>query len=400
MDKRVVLQPQRECGDLSASQLQFRNTPGAQIGVLVGQFRLRLYLQRLSHHALHDGLPRWNHRVFLPRRPSGSKDSPEIKFLQRHPSPRSARLAREERAQRGREASGDGSRNLHAAEELVLGFSALASFMVALDTQVLTAALATFGRFRAPMEALQWTVNASISARGAAAEGAALGGPCSDAAACSRRASRCSGSSIACALSTGISPDRSAPPRRAPAPRMVMPLGWAAEHAFPRKSGRARSASSAAVVELPCWPDPDWRRHHRGLDAMDILDQICDRPDRHHHGGKRGFAKVRARQPLSYSRLALVAAPHSRWFGAVARNAAGWSSAEVLTALAAGRCGGALSPGNGAPPRRWCRCDCSARGILIRNRRQLFLTERCTPCCFSCRSSCRPRSAMGRSAPA
>src|SRR5450631_1859569 len=43
----------------------------------------------------------------------------------------------------------------------VLGVAALASFMVALDTQVLTAALATLrADFGAPMEALQWTVNA------------------------------------------------------------------------------------------------------------------------------------------------------------------------------------------------------------------------------------------------
>src|SRR5207302_10321220 len=59
----------------------------------------------------------------------------------------------------------------------VLGVAALASFMVALDTQVLTAALATIrAEFGAPMEALQWTVNAfNLSFAVLLLTGAALG---------------------------------------------------------------------------------------------------------------------------------------------------------------------------------------------------------------------------------
>src|SRR3977135_3772708 len=59
----------------------------------------------------------------------------------------------------------------------VLGVTALASFMVALDTQVLTAALATLrADFGAPMEALQWTVNAyNLSFAVLLLTGAALG---------------------------------------------------------------------------------------------------------------------------------------------------------------------------------------------------------------------------------
>src|SRR5436305_1568282 len=59
----------------------------------------------------------------------------------------------------------------------VLGVTALASFMVALDTQVLTAALATLRiEFNAPMEALQWTVNAfNLSFAVLLLGGAALG---------------------------------------------------------------------------------------------------------------------------------------------------------------------------------------------------------------------------------
>src|SRR3977135_2508768 len=59
----------------------------------------------------------------------------------------------------------------------VLGVTALASFMVALDTQVLTAALATLrADFGTPMEALQWTVNAfNLSFAVLLLTGAALG---------------------------------------------------------------------------------------------------------------------------------------------------------------------------------------------------------------------------------
>src|SRR4030081_1850042 len=59
----------------------------------------------------------------------------------------------------------------------VLGVTALASFMVALNTQVLTAALATLrADFGAPMEALQWTVNAfNLSFAVLLLTGAALG---------------------------------------------------------------------------------------------------------------------------------------------------------------------------------------------------------------------------------
>lgn len=59
----------------------------------------------------------------------------------------------------------------------VLAITSLASFMVALDTQVLTAALATIrAEFGTPMETLQWTVNAfNLSFAVLLLTGAALG---------------------------------------------------------------------------------------------------------------------------------------------------------------------------------------------------------------------------------
>src|SRR6202163_119894 len=67
--------------------------------------------------------------------------------------------------------------NARGEKNWVLGVTALASFMVALDTQVLTAALATLrADFGAPMEALQWAVNGfNLSFAVLLLTGAALG---------------------------------------------------------------------------------------------------------------------------------------------------------------------------------------------------------------------------------
>src|SRR3979490_1940207 len=96
--------------------------------------------------------------------------------------------------------------NARGEKNWVLGVTALASFMVALDTQVLTAALATIrAEFGTPMETLQWTVNAfNLSFAVLLLTGAALGDRFG------RRRLFAAGlllfvaSSVACALSAGI----------------------------------------------------------------------------------------------------------------------------------------------------------------------------------------------------
>jgi MFS family permease len=59
----------------------------------------------------------------------------------------------------------------------VLGVTALASFMMALDGQVITTTLATIrGEFGASVETLQWTINGyNLTFAGALLAGAALG---------------------------------------------------------------------------------------------------------------------------------------------------------------------------------------------------------------------------------
>src|SRR5947208_15951684 len=125
----------------------------------------------------------------------------------------------------------------------VLGVAALASFMVALDTQVLTAAPATIrAEFRAPMEALQWTVNAfNLSFAVLLLTGAALGDRFG------RRRLFAVGialfmvSSIACALSTSILALIVARAAQGAGAALVMPLGMTLlSTAFPREE-RARA---------------------------------------------------------------------------------------------------------------------------------------------------------------
>src|SRR5207249_7481181 len=88
----------------------------------------------------------------------------------------------------------------------VLGVTSLASFMVALDTQVLTSALATIrSQFGAPMGTLQWTVNAfNLSFAVLLLTGAALGDRFGRRRLFAAGIALFMASSVACALSTGI----------------------------------------------------------------------------------------------------------------------------------------------------------------------------------------------------
>src|SRR3981081_4535709 len=125
----------------------------------------------------------------------------------------------------------------------VLGVSALASFMVALDTQVLTAALATLrADFGAPMEALQWTVNAfNLSFAVLLLTGAALGDRFGRRRLFAAGIALFMAASVACALSTGILALIAARAAQGASAALVMPLGMALlSTAFPREE-RARA---------------------------------------------------------------------------------------------------------------------------------------------------------------
>jgi EmrB/QacA subfamily drug resistance transporter len=223
----------------------------------------------------------------------------------------------------------------------VLGVTALASFMVALDTQVLTAALATLrADFGAPMEALQWTVNAfNLSFAVLLLTGAALGDRFG------RRRLFAAGialfvaSSIACALSTGMSALIAARAAQGAAAALVMPLGMALlSTAFPRQE-RARAlgifsgvvgiavlagpAVGGAITEGLGWQWIFWINLPIGLIAVVMAVTRL----------RESFG---AEAALDIPGLALVAASaFAVVWGLLRGNAAGWNSAEVLTALVA-----------------------------------------------------------------
>ena len=224
----------------------------------------------------------------------------------------------------------------------VLGVSALASFMVALDTQVLTAALATLrADFGAPMEALQWTVNAfNLSFAVLLLTGAALGDRFGRRRLFATGLALFMASSVACALSTGILALIAARAAQGASAALVMPLGMALlSTAFPREE-RARAlgifsgvvgiavlagpAIGGGITEGLGWQWIFWINLPIGLIAITmVLTRL-----------RESFGPTAA---LDIPGLALVAASaFAMVWGLLRGNASGWSSAEVLTALAAG----------------------------------------------------------------
>ena len=232
--------------------------------------------------------------------------------------------------------------NARGEKNWVLGVTALASFMVALDTQVLTAALATLrADFGAPMEALQWTVNAfNLSFAVLLLTGAALGDRFGRRRLFAAGIALFMASSIACALSTGILGLIAARAAQGASAALVMPLGMALlSTAFPREE-RARAlgifsgvvgiavlagpAIGGAITEGLGWQWIFWINLPIGLIAiMMAMTRL-----------RESFGPSAA---LDIPGLALVAASAFAVVWALLRgNAAGWSSAEVLIALVAG----------------------------------------------------------------
>src|SRR5882757_8850327 len=224
----------------------------------------------------------------------------------------------------------------------VLGVTALASFMVALDTQVLTAALATLrADFGAPMEALQWTVNAfNLSFAVLLLTGAALGDRFGRRRLFATGIALFMASSIACALSTGILALIAARAAQGASAALVMPLGMALlSTAFPREE-RARAlgifsgvvgiavlagpAIGGAITEGLGWRWIFWINLPIGLiTVVMVMSRL-----------RESFG---AEAAIDIPGLALVAASaFALVWGLLRGNAAGWNSAEVLAALVVG----------------------------------------------------------------
>jgi EmrB/QacA subfamily drug resistance transporter len=224
----------------------------------------------------------------------------------------------------------------------VLAVAALASFMVALDTLVLTSALATIrGEFNAPMETLQWTVNAyNLSFAVLLLTGAALGDRFG------RRRMFAIGialfvaASIGCAMSQNIAALIVARAAQGAAAALVMPLAMALlSGAFPREErawalGIFSSVTGLALIAGPAaggaltqglgWAWIFWINLPIGGVALIMI-----------------FARLResfgAKAGLDLVGLALIAAAAFSLVWALLRgNDAGWTSTETLAALLGG----------------------------------------------------------------
>jgi EmrB/QacA subfamily drug resistance transporter len=224
----------------------------------------------------------------------------------------------------------------------VLAVASLASFMVALDTMVLTSALATIrANFDAPMEMLQWTVNAyNLSFAVLLLTGAALGDRFG------RRRMFGLGvalfvlASIGCAVSTNIHGLIAARAAQGAAAALTLPLAMAQlSAAFPREE-RARAlgifssvtgfaliagpAMGGALTETFGWQWIFWINAPIGAVVLIMISMRL----RESYGPTAG---------LDVRGLLLVAAASFALVWALLRgNRAGWSSAEVLTALCCG----------------------------------------------------------------
>ena len=223
-----------------------------------------------------------------------------------------------------------------------LGVTALASFMVALDAMVLTAALATIRvDFSAPMATLQWTVNAyNLSFAVLLLTGAALGDRFG------RRRMFAAGialfmlASIACALSTSILALIAARSAQGAGAALVMPVAMAIlSGAFAREE-RARAlgifsgVTGLALIVGPAiggfltegfgWRWIFWINVPIGLIALAMSSARL----RESFGPPAG---------LDIPGLILVAAAaFAVVWGLLRGNGSGWTSAEVVVALLAG----------------------------------------------------------------
>jgi EmrB/QacA subfamily drug resistance transporter len=232
--------------------------------------------------------------------------------------------------------------DVRGGKNWVLGVTALASFMMALDAQVITTAFATIrGDFGASVETLQWTVNAyNLAFAVLLLTGAALGDRFG------RRRMFAAGiflfalASAACALSGSVESLIAARSAQGAGAALVMPLAMAIlSGAFAREE-RARAlgifsgvtgfaliigpAIGGFITESVGWRWIFWINLPIGLIAIALVLARL----------RESFGPAAALDILG---LAIVAAAAlALVWGLLRGNVAGWTSAEVMSPLAAG----------------------------------------------------------------
>jgi EmrB/QacA subfamily drug resistance transporter len=223
-----------------------------------------------------------------------------------------------------------------------LGVTALASFMMALDAQVITTAFATIRRdLGASVETLQWTVNSyNLSFAVLLLTGAALGDRFG------RRRMFAAGiflfalASAACALSAGAAALIAARSVQGAGAALVMPLAMAILSAAFAKEERARAlgifggVTGFALIIGPAiggfltenfgWRWIFWINLPIGAVAIGLVLARL-----HESFGPKVALDMPGRAIIASAALSLV-------WGLLRGNLAGWTSGEVITALAGG----------------------------------------------------------------
>jgi EmrB/QacA subfamily drug resistance transporter len=224
----------------------------------------------------------------------------------------------------------------------VLGVTALASFMMALDGQVITTALATIrGEFGVSVETLQWMVNGyNLTFAVLLLTGAALGDRFG------RRAMFAAGiflfslASMECALSGGVEVLIAARSAQGAGAALVMPLAMAILSGAFTKEERARAlgifsgitgcaliigpAVGGFITETLGWRWIFWINLPIGMIAIAlVLARLRE------SFGPQAALDIPGLVIVAVAALALV-------WGLLGGNLAGWTSAEVISPLAAG----------------------------------------------------------------
>ena len=289
-----------------------------------------------------------------------------------------------------------------AAQNWVLGVTALASFMMALDAMIITTAFAAIrAEFGSPVETLQWTVNAfNLTFAVLLLTGAALGDRFG------RRRMFAAGLALFTlhrrpARWQAVPPADRRPRGSGRRRALVMPLAMALLSAAFSREERARALGLYSEPDRPgLILRPGHRRCHRpGLRlALDLLDQPANRPDHDRPGAALVFARLRS---AGCARRRRPCAPRRSGgcrlvWGLLHGDAAGWASLEVMRrhwcwALRwrSASCSGSSGAREPMMPMRLFGLRAFSAGMP----RASCFTRRCTATCSSSlNSSRRPRA--------
>ncbi|MFC7617142.1 MFS transporter [Actinokineospora soli] len=291
------------------------------------------------------------------------------------------------------------------AQAWVLGLASLASFMMALDSLVVSTALTTIRQdLSASVESLEWTVTAyNLAFAVLLLTGAALGDRFGRKRVFVIGLAVFTAASAACALSPGIGALIAARVAQGVGAAMVLPLSLTLISAAfpPQRRGKAMGVYlgitglatfsgpfiGGVIAEGLAWQWIFWLNLPVGVVAIALT-------------ALRVEEGVGPNNRLDVGGVVLVTlGAFGVVWGLVRGNAAGWGARRCWARWRSGsRCWPRSSRGSGARPRRCCRCGSSGCARSPRpTRRTSACSRRSTGRCSSWRSTSRTSTGTGRS---